>query len=190
MDRDRLPISEEYLRAHTIGELTPRSALILIAAYDPAWPERFELEAQTIRSSLGHRALRIEHVGSTSVPDLPAKPIIDILLVVADSASEAGYVSHLEQAGYKLVIREPGWYEHRLFKRPADDVNLHILSTGCPEIDRMLTFRDHLRTHPDDRELYSRTKIELSKQHWKYTQNYADAKTAVIEDILSRASLG
>jgi len=126
-------------------------------------------------------------VGSTSVPGLPAKPIVDIVLAVSDSAKEAEYVPPLEGAGYKLHIREPGWYEHRMFKRPETDVNLHVFSAGSPEIDRMLAFRDWLRIDAGDRELYARSKRVLAQQDWKYTQNYADAKTAVIQEIVSRA---
>jgi GrpB-like predicted nucleotidyltransferase (UPF0157 family) len=135
---------------------------------------------------LGNRALSIEHVGSTSVPGLAAKPRIDILLVVANSADEATYVPALEAAAYVLCIREPDWYEHRVFKGPDTDINLHVFSPGCPEINRMLHFRDWLRSNASDRQLYERTKRELARQNWKYTQNYADAKTPVIEEILSR----
>ncbi|HMC62167.1 MAG TPA: GrpB family protein, partial [Candidatus Solibacter sp.] len=158
-----------------------------IVDYDPDWPRQFECEANRIRSVLGGRALRIEHAGSTSVPGLPAKAIIDIVLVVAESAREAEYVPALESAGYQLRIREPEWHEHRMLKGPETDVNLHVLSTGCPEIDRMLTFRDRLRANASDRELYARSKRALAQQDWKYTQNYADAKTAVIEEIISGA---
>ena len=183
----REPLSEEYLRTHTVGELKPLSGAICIVDYDPDWPRQFECEANRIRSVLGGRALRIEHAGSTSVPGLPAKPIIDIVLVVAESAREAEYVPALESAGYQLRIREPEWHEHRMLKGPETDVNLHVLSTGCPEIDRMLTFRDRLRTNASDRERYARSKRALAQQDWKYTQNYADAKTAVIEEIISGA---
>jgi len=185
--RDRnTPLSEDYLKAHTIGELKPLSAPILLVAYDPAWPGRFEHEAERIRRTLGKKALRVEHVGSTSVPGLPAKPIIDVLLVVSASANETEYATSLEGAGYKLHVREPGWYEHRMFKGPENDVNLHVFSLGSPEIERMLAFRDWLRTNEDDRELYARSKRALAAQEWKYTQNYADAKTPVIEEIMSR----
>jgi GrpB-like predicted nucleotidyltransferase (UPF0157 family) len=186
-DRDQhVPLSEDYLRAHTIGELTPLTAPIRLVDYDLEWPRRFEDEANRIRTVLGERALRIEHMGSTSVPDLPAKPVIDIVLVVADSAKEAEYAAALEKAGYRLHIREPGWYEHRMLRGP-ENVNLHVFSAGCPEIDRMLTFRDWLRRNKDDRELYARSKRTLAQQEWKYTQYYADAKTAVIAEIMSRA---
>jgi GrpB-like predicted nucleotidyltransferase (UPF0157 family) len=181
------PLSEEYLRAHTIGELKRLSAPIVLAAYDPAWPDQFQHEAERIRSALAERALRIEHVGSTSVPDMPAKPIIDILLVVVDSANETEYAAALEGAGYTLHVREPGWHEHRLFKGPEHEVNLHVFSAGCPEIARMVVFRDWLRTNKADHDLYARCKRTLAQQEWKYTQNYADAKTPVIEEIMTRA---
>jgi GrpB-like predicted nucleotidyltransferase (UPF0157 family) len=181
------PQSEEYLRAHTVGDLEPLSARIRIVDYDSQWPHLFQREAERIRSILSDRALCLEHIGSTSVPALAAKPTIDILLVVADSAEESEYVPPLERAGYLLHIREPGWHEHRMFKGPDSDVNLHVFSAGCSEIDRILAFRDLLRTHKTDRELYARTKRDLAQQDWKYTQNYADAKTVVIEQIMARA---
>jgi GrpB-like predicted nucleotidyltransferase (UPF0157 family) len=145
---------EEEIRTHTIGELTPLSSRILIVDYDPQWPELFAREADRIRSVLGSLALRIEHAGSTSVPGLAAKPIIDLLLVVADSAQEDAYAPALEAAGYVLHIRELNWYEHRMFKGPDTDINLHVFSSGCPEIDRMLMFRDWLRSNAADRDLY------------------------------------
>ncbi len=181
------PLTEEQIRAHTIGELRPLSGRIAIVDYDRRWPVLFGREARRIRDVLGPRALRIEHTGSTSVPDLVAKPIIDMLLVVADSADEGAYVPDLEAAGYPLRIREADWYEHRMFKGPDTDVNLHVFSWGCPEIDRMLLFRDWLRSHAADREHYARTKLVLARREWKYVQNYADAKTAVIEEIMARA---
>ena len=110
-----------------------------------------------------------------------------MILAVADSADEPAYVTPLETYGYVLRIREPDWFEHRLLKAPDIDANLHVFSKGCPEIDRMLMFRDWLRTHADDRDLYEATKHELAARTWKYVQNYADAKSEVVNDILSRA---
>ena len=107
-------------------------------------------------------ALRVEHTGSTSVPGLVAKPIIDLLLVVNDSADEDAYVPDLEAAGYVLRIREPEWFEHRMFKGPDTDTNLHVLSSGCDEIERILIFRDWLRGNSKDRDLYARTKLALA----------------------------
>src|SRR6516165_6563750 len=140
--------------------------------YDPHWPEAFRREADRIRGLLGCQALQIEHIGSTAVPCLAAKPIIDILLVVADSSDESTYVPTLESAGYFLRIREPNWHEHRMFKGPAADVNLHVFSSGCPEIARILTLRNWLRSDAADRDLYERTKRRLAQLEWKDVQNY------------------
>jgi GrpB-like predicted nucleotidyltransferase (UPF0157 family) len=181
------PLSDDYLRAHTVGELTPLSEPIRVVDYDPEWPRQSQAEIMKIQAALGKRAFCVEHVGSTSVPDLPAKPVIDILLVVADSANEAEYLAPLEEAGYRLRIREPGWCEHRMFRDAEQKTNVHVFSAGCPEIDRMLIFRDRLRASETDRELYARCKRALAQQNWKYTQNYADAKNSVIDEIMSRA---
>ena len=160
---------------------------ILIADYDPNWPALFAREAEGIRAVLGPRALRVEHTGSTSVPGLAAKPVVDILLVVKDSAAEVTYAPALEAVRYVLRIRESEWYEHRMFKGPDTDVNLHVFSSGCPEIDRILLFRDWLRTHALDRDLYARTKLSLAAKQWNDVQDYADAKSAVIGEIIARA---
>jgi GrpB-like predicted nucleotidyltransferase (UPF0157 family) len=136
---NRTPLTEKQIRAHTIGDLKPLSGRILIVDYDPRWPELFAREADRIRAVLGNRAMRIEHAGSTSVPGLAAKPIIDLILAVADSADEEAYVPALEAAGYLLRIREPDWFEHRMFKGPDTEINLHVFGSGCPEIERVLS---------------------------------------------------
>jgi GrpB-like predicted nucleotidyltransferase (UPF0157 family) len=178
---------EEELQAATVGELQQLSGPIELVDYDPGWPALFEREADRIRATLGERALRIEHVGSTSVRGLAAKPIIDILLVVADSADEDAYVAPLEAAGYALRIREPEWHEHRILKGPDTNINLHVFTSGSDEIERMLAFRDRLRDHDDERLRYERAKRELAERRWKYVQDYADAKTEVVEAIIARA---
>jgi GrpB-like predicted nucleotidyltransferase (UPF0157 family) len=178
---------EDELRAVTVGELQPLAGAIELADYDPAWPDLFRREVERIREILGERVLRLEHVGSTSVPGLAAKPIIDILLVVADSADEQAYVAPLEAAGYVLRIREPDWHEHRVLKGPDTNINLHVFSAGSDEIERMLAFRDRLRTNETDRLFYERAKRELAQRTWKYTQDYADAKGEVVEEIITRA---
>ncbi|MGC2289145.1 MAG: GrpB family protein [Thermoplasmata archaeon] len=179
---------DEQIRKATIGEPVRLDGPILLAEYDPAWPEQFAREAARIRSILRERVLRIEHIGSTSVPGLVAKPIIDILLVVADSADEPSYVPALEGAGYVLRIREVDWYQHRLLKGPDTNINLHVFSLRCPEIERVVTLRDRLRADPGERERYARAKRSLASRKWKYVQNYADAKSEIIETILSNAS--
>jgi GrpB-like predicted nucleotidyltransferase (UPF0157 family) len=179
--------SELRIREATIGEPQRIDGPIELHQYNAEWPRLYAVEAARVLGVLGTRVLLLEHGGSTSVPGLPAKPIIDMLLVVADSSAEEDYVPPMERAGYVLRIREPDWYEHRLFKGPDANINLHVFSAGCVEIDRMLRFRDHLRSHSEDRDLYSRTKHELAARRWNYVQEYADAKTEVVEAIIARA---
>jgi GrpB-like predicted nucleotidyltransferase (UPF0157 family) len=175
------------MQAARIGGLRPHNASILLLDYSPEWPVLFQREAERVRATLGDLVLQLEHVGSTAVPGLAAKPIIDMALALADSADEPRYVPTMEAAGYMLENREPDWHQHRLFKGPDTDINLHVFSLGCPEIDRLLIFRDWLRNNDADRDLYERSKRELAKRTWKYVQNYADAKTSVVEEILGRA---
>jgi GrpB-like predicted nucleotidyltransferase (UPF0157 family) len=187
--RDPADLSEyeRELAKYTIGQPQPLTAPIEVLDYDPTWPDLYEREAARIRSILDRRVVRIEHVGSTSVPGLPAKPIIDIALEVPDTANEAAYVPDLEAAGYALRVREADWFQHRLFNGPDVNVNLHTFSARCVEVDRMLLFRDWLRATAADRNLYANTKRELAAQDWKFMQQYADAKTAVVEEIIARA---
>jgi GrpB-like predicted nucleotidyltransferase (UPF0157 family) len=184
------PITDEELERITVGERTVHNAPITLAEYDVEWPEHYAREEARIRGALGDRALQLEHVGSTSVPGLAAKPIIDILLVVANSADEPAYVPALEAAGYVLRIREPDWHEHRLFKGPTININLHVFSAGSSEIERLLLLRDRLRSDPAERHLYEQTKRQLAARTWRHVQHYADAKSAVVEAIIARARAG
>jgi GrpB-like predicted nucleotidyltransferase (UPF0157 family) len=183
-----LPDRDTEIEQAIVGAPPLHNASIDLADYDPCWPSLFDGEEARIREALGPRCLLIQHVGSTSVPGLSAKPIIDMVLEVPDSAAEPAYVPDLEAAGYVLRVREPDWFEHRLFKGPDVNVNLHVFSAGCPETRRMLVFRDHLRSDEADRELYQRTKQELAQRTWKYVQHYADAKSTVVAEIMARAS--
>jgi GrpB-like predicted nucleotidyltransferase (UPF0157 family) len=159
---------------------------IVLAAYDAAWAAEFETQSARIRAALGAVATDVEHVGSTSVPGLAAKPILDINLLVVDSADEPSYVPALAQLGFALHIREPGWHEHRLLRLEKPLVNLHVFTTGSAEHARMITFRDRLRNDPQAFELYRSTKERLAAQHWEQVQDYADAKSAVVDQILGR----
>ena len=177
------------------GRPAPYSVPVVLHDPDPAWPDLFAADALAIRSVLREQALAVDHVGSTSVPELVAKPIIDILLQVPDSAHEAAYVPALESLGYWLQIRDPGWLEHRvLYQRVergcAHDVNVHVLSPerGGEEIGRMLGLRDWLRSHPADRDRYAAVKSELARRRWRRVQDYADAKTEVVEEILAKVT--
>ncbi|HEY6259037.1 MAG TPA: GrpB family protein [Xanthobacteraceae bacterium] len=187
MDEGDRSATEERLIAATVGKIEPLNRAIALEPYDPEWPSRYAILERQIREALGRKALLIEHVGSTSVPGLSAKPVIDVVLAVANSADESAYVPPLERLGYVLRIREPAWFEHRMLKSPGIDGNIHVFSQACEEIGPMLAFRDRLRADDDDRKWYERTKQELAARTWKYMQNYADAKSGVVREILNRA---
>jgi GrpB-like predicted nucleotidyltransferase (UPF0157 family) len=167
------------------GELIggPEKRSIVVVDYDPSWPGRFEAHRATIARALGRVARRIEHVGSTAVPGLAAKPIIDIQLSVDDVEDERTYVPPLEHAGYSLRVREPG---HRML-RVFDEIHVHVCSAGGDWERRHLLFRDRLRRDGSDRELYARAKQELARRDWETMNHYADAKADVIATIMDRA---
>jgi len=184
---DNVHYTDEDLKSSWVEQVPLLNSTVVLADYDPRWPALYQREADRVREILGDRIVRIEHVGSTSVPGLCAKPCIDIMLIVEDSSDEPTYLPDLVNAGYRLVIREPDWEAHRCFKGPDTNINLHVYSPSTKEIERYLLFRDRLRAHDAERDLYAKTKRELAKRTWKYIQNYADAKTAVVEEILARA---
>jgi GrpB-like predicted nucleotidyltransferase (UPF0157 family) len=185
MHESRLSNTDKVSEVETglIGGVEKRE--IKIVDYDTNWPKKFEAHARVMARALGSSALRIEHIGSTSVPGLAAKPIIDILVVVKDSANESAYLPQLEAAGYTLRVREPDWNEHRMLRTPERDAHVHIYSDGCPEIERNLIFRDRLRRNLYDRRRYEQVKRELAAQEWPEMNAYAEAKTEVIESILA-----
>lgn len=163
-----------------------RPTKVTIVGYDPAWPARFERRAAELRAILGDRARLIEHIGSTSVPGLAAKPIIDIVVGIEDPDDEAAYLPDLQAAGYDLRVREP---EHRCLRagEPDEPVNLHCYRPDHGEVRRYLVFRDRLRASESDRELYAATKRELAQREWRDINYYAEAKRPVIDEILARA---
>lgn len=163
---------------------------VVLADYDPDWPAWYDALAGRVRAALGERVVALDHAGSTSVPGLAAKPLIDMLLQVTDSADEATYIPELEAAGFVLRIREPEWFEHRLLKSAAPPANLHVYTAGCEEVRRMLAFRDHLRGDGADHALYEATKRTLAARSWQKTQDYADAKSEVVAEIMARALAG
>lgn len=182
--------------------LIPREQAHRVFLEEPGdtWSVLGAAEVERVRSALVGRAVDVQHVGSTSVPGLAAKPLLDLLVTVVDAADEESYAPALQAAGYAFHVREPGWHEHRLFKRATPHftdheitrdgvpkVNLHVFPAASDEPAAMVRFRDWLRTHPEDRALYERTKRDLATQEWGVVQDYADAKTAVVRDILRRA---
>jgi GrpB-like predicted nucleotidyltransferase (UPF0157 family) len=156
---------------------------IVIVDYDPSWPERFERQRERLAGALGPLALAIEHVGSTAVPGLVAKPIVDLLITITDPEEES-LIEPIEVAGYELRVREPA---HRMFRTPERDVHVHLWAAHDPEVDRLLRFRDRLRASPRDRAAYTELKRELARQSWPDMNAYAEAKGPLIESILARA---
>jgi GrpB-like predicted nucleotidyltransferase (UPF0157 family) len=160
---------------------------------DPSWPKRYEALAAQITRALGGAALSIEHVGSTAVPGLSAKPVIDIDLTVADSGDERAYVPALERCGFRLVVREPWWYEHRCLRRDDPGCNLHVFSPGCAEAERHRLFRDWLRAHPEDCARYAAAKLAASEQtvaSGGHGMDYNARKEPVLREIYARAFRG
>lgn len=177
-------LDESKLSAALVHGLRPTN--VTIVDYDPAWPSRFEQRATELRTTLGDRARLIEHIGSTSVPGLAAKPIVDIVVGIDDLDDEQSYLPDLEAAGYDLRVREP---EHRCLRigEPDEQVNLHIYPPDHVDVRRYLAFRDRLRTSDADRDRYAAAKRELARQHWPDVNYYAEAKGPVIAEILDRA---
>ncbi len=172
----------EFVRPRAV-----HNAPVDLAEPDPAWRDQYAELARLIHDALGPSAVVVAHVGSTSVPGLPAKPIIDVLLVVDDPADEGAYVPALEAAGFELHLREPGWHQHRLLRYAAPAANLHVFAPDSAEAERMLLFRDRLRANAHDRARYEGAKRELAARTWVYVQDYADAKSSVVEGIIARA---
>lgn len=171
-----------YLDSVLIGGREPVS--IVLVDYDDGWAARFEVLADRVRRALGSRVRRLEHIGSTSVPGLAAKPLIDMLLIVDDVQDEASFVPPLEAAGFELRVREPG---HCMLRTPQRDMHLHVYATGRAEERDYLDLRDWLRVSSNDRTLYATVKRHLAQKQWNDMNDYADAKTDVVLDILSRA---
>ena len=166
------------------------SSVIGIATYNASWPAWYERLAGAIRMALGPAVLALDHVGSTAVPGLDAKPIIDVDLTVADGGAEASYVFVLEASGFQLVIREPWWYGHRLLRHREPACNLHVWSPDCPETARHLIFRDWLRANPDECERYLRAKraaLEQTMAAGGDVEAYNAHKQTVIRQIYGRA---
>ena len=173
---------DDELDAVLIGGREPGS--IRVVDYDRTWPARYEAEHRRIAGALGSLARRIEHIGSTAVPGLAAKPIIDVLVEIDDPEDEESYWPAMEAAGFDLRVREP---RHRMFRTPARDVHVHVWPSGCEESADYLLVRDWLRAHPGDRRLYEEAKRALAGRTWRDMNDYAEAKSPVLDEIRARA---
>lgn len=185
---EQLPAEFPRMAVDSVFFRRDLAGVVCIREYDPRWPDLFQHERGRIEAALTGLDVVVHHGGSTSVPGLPAKPIIDIVMTVPDSTDEDAYVPRLAEAGYSFTLREPDWFEHRLLNREWPRVNLHVFTVGSAEVERMLRFRDHLRRDAADRDLYAAAKRALAEQQWDIVQDYADAKTEVVAEIMGRAT--
>ena len=166
---------------------------IAIHEPNPEWPQRFEEVKERIQNALGALIVDIAHAGSTSVPGLPAKDIIDVDLTLKDPADEASYVKPLEDAGFRFLLREPRWHQHRFFVEnwpQAFHVNVHVWGPDSPEVPRHRIFRDWLLKTPADVELYAKVKreaAELTAVAGDSMMDYTQRKEKTIREILERA---
>ncbi|WP_258089948.1 GrpB family protein [Serratia liquefaciens] len=159
---------------------------VAVVAYDSSWPEIYLTLESDVKNELGSNLLQIDHVGSTAVPGLAAKPVIDIDLTVADAEDEKTYVLALESLGYKLIVREPRFHGHRLFHYNNPRVNLHVFTLNSPEITRHLLFRNWLRQSERDCKLYSDAKFEAIKGCSLDIQKYHENKSKIVRDIYQK----
>ncbi|GGF44560.1 hypothetical protein GCM10011519_18060 [Marmoricola endophyticus] len=162
----------------------------VVVTYDDAWPGEFDRLAARLDAALGPRVLLLQHVGSTSVPGLAAKPIIDADLVVADPEAEPGYLPALEALGFELRVREPWWFGHRCLRGQDPRSNLHVFGPESPEPWKHRVFRDHLRRDTEDRDRYAALKREAaddSAAAGESTMAYNARKERLIHEIYARA---
>ena len=175
-------------------QTVPEPVTIALVPAQDSWADDYMLVESLINEALGSRALAVQHLGSTSVPGLPAKPIIDIVLTVADPTAEDTYVPDLVAVGFALRLREPGWYAHRLLVTDSPGVlpavNLHVFGPGSPETSRMRSFRDWLRTHRADREAYARIKYlaaaNINERGGGLVMDYNAIKQPFIQGLYAR----
>jgi GrpB-like predicted nucleotidyltransferase (UPF0157 family) len=159
---------------------------VVVVPYDEAWRASFARADAMVRGALGERVLALEHVGSTAVPGLAAKPVIDADLTVVDSGDETAYVPALEAAGFHLRVREPDWEQHRVLTIESPPTNLHVFSPGAREPQRHALFRDWLRSHPEEREAYAALKVELGRRGFSDSMDYNNHKAELVYDMYER----
>lgn len=175
--------------------------MITIVPYDTSWPEAFTTVAQPLRTALGELALRIDHIGSTAVPGLAAKDIIDVQVTVEDFTCTPQLVAALGSLGYTRVLEinrdhQPPLYqgpatdwEKRYFRPPANQrpTHLHIRALGRPNQRYPILFRDYLRTHPIASAAYAQIKLNLSQRHPDDQEFYYDIKDPLCDIVIDAA---
>lgn len=181
VERRAQKLNDAYLDSVLVGGREERQ--VEIVDYDPCWPEMFEEHRRRILTAIGGTARTVEHIGSTAVVGLAAKPIVDVMVTVDNPDDETTYLRALEEAGYVLRVREPG---HRMLRTTERDVHVHIWQVGSDDEERHLLFRDHLRSAPDDRDAYAALKRSLAGQ-WRDVNYYAEAKGPFIRRMVESA---
>jgi GrpB-like predicted nucleotidyltransferase (UPF0157 family) len=157
---------------------------VTLVKCDPMWPTQFEALRAELAGTLGPLATGIEHVGSTAVPHLAAKPIIDVLVTVESIDPDEIYAAPLAAIGYELRVREPG---HRMFRPATRDVHVHVWAEGSQEAEDYVLLRNRLRASPADRDAYEALKRELARHDWPDVNYYAEAKSPMVRELLARA---
>jgi GrpB-like predicted nucleotidyltransferase (UPF0157 family)/GNAT superfamily N-acetyltransferase len=155
-----------------------------VVPYDPNWPAMFEKEAKLIRQALGDNCIAIHHIGSTSVPGLSAKPVIDILPVVKDILAVDQRTSYMESLGYEAK-GENGMAFRRFFQKGTSERthHVHVYEEGDPEVDRYLKFRNWLRSHPEDAKAYASLKASLAQKFPQDILKYCFGKDEFVASI-------
>lgn len=168
-------------------------SFIAIADYDPKWPIMYEEEKAKILSVIGHKVVAIEHIGSTAVPNLGAKPIIDIMVAVRHLSDAEECIEPLKSIGYEYVpeneisIPERRYFQKGTSEAPNQHSHLHMVERTSDFWQRQLLFRDYLRAHPDVANQYCQLKKKLAAKHGSNREAYTDAKTSFIKSVVDQA---
>ena len=165
--------------------------IVVVVSYDPIWPKQYEEEKDRLQKALGLIIAQIDHIGSTAVPGLGAKPIIDIMIALNNVAEVNGCILPLKNIGYE-PLGENGIPGRHFFRKLSKETgirthHLHVVGAGNDFIAKHLLFRDYLRSHPETARQYYQLKKELSSEHGDDRNSYTDAKTQFIESVLAKA---
>jgi GrpB-like predicted nucleotidyltransferase (UPF0157 family) len=162
-----------------------------VVPHNPQWRDAFEAEAKQVAAALGEHVVAIHHIGSTAIPNIYAKPVVDLLVEIRDITEVDGRSSAMESLGYE-VMGEYGIPGRRYFRKDNPEGirthNLHAFEAGSAEVERHLTFRDYMVAHPVDAQRYSELKRKLAEEHPQSMDGYMDGKDGFIKEMERRAA--
>lgn len=162
-----------------------------VVPHDPRWRDAFEAEAKRVAAALGENVVAVHHIGSTAIPDIYAKPVVDLLVEVRDVAGVDGRSPAMEALGYE-VMGEFGIHGRRYFRKDDREGirthNIHAFEAGSAEVGRHLAFRDYMIAHPGDAQRYSELKRRLAEEHPRSLDAYMDGKDGFIKEMDGRAA--